>query len=430
MKRKHLILLALVAIVLGAIYLLRQETAEENSPADTLLLPEEFSSDNVYSVQLEKDGRSITLERTAKGWQVKERDGYPADYNKLRELFVALCDARAARELTLDDTQAASLELTPASGAVSVTLSDKDGKELRRLLFGKLYEKAGSAPAAADPFGMGGGMGASGRYLRLADGRSVLVSKTFSEVDSAASEWLDQEFFQVSGLKRAVLRKNGKTEWELVEQGSPAALAPTGTVPAGKEVDTGKVDSFKSAFSWLRFSDVAKAAAPGKEVPELELTDADNFVYTLRPTADKDGKCNVQIAVRYDGPVTREAGKEEKPEEKEKLDQEFAKTAPTISKRRRLSTNVFPAGPIRSIRAYWRMPNSNGTASSVKNRNRKKRRTIPPRPPRRRGENSPGGEPVRSVPAKLPGPFFFSCVYRWIFGKRACGSRSTGTTAT
>ena len=42
MKRKHLILLALVAIVLGAIYLLRQETAEENSPADTLLLPEEF----------------------------------------------------------------------------------------------------------------------------------------------------------------------------------------------------------------------------------------------------------------------------------------------------------------------------------------------------------------------------------------------------
>lgn len=158
MKRKHLILLALVAIVLGAIYLLRQETAEENSPADTLLLPEEFSSDNVYSVQLEKDGRSITLERTAKGWQVKERDGYPADYNKLRELFVALCDARAARELTLDDAQAASLELTPASGAVSVTLSDKDGKELRRLLFGKLYEKAGSAPAAADPFGMGGGM--------------------------------------------------------------------------------------------------------------------------------------------------------------------------------------------------------------------------------------------------------------------------------
>ena len=138
MKRKHLILLALVAIVLGAIYLLRQETAEENSPADTLLLPEEFSSDNVYSVQLEKDGRSITLERTAKGWQVKERDGYPADYNKLRELFVALCDARAARELTLDDAQAASLELTPASGAVSVTLSDKDGKELRRLLFGKL----------------------------------------------------------------------------------------------------------------------------------------------------------------------------------------------------------------------------------------------------------------------------------------------------
>ena len=326
MKRNHLILLALIAVVLGVIYFLRQETAEESTAADTLLLPAEFSSDNVYSVRLEKDGKSITLERSAKGWQVKERAGYPADYNKLRELFVALCDARAARELTLDDAQAASLELTPESGAVSVTLSDRDGKELRRLLFGKLYEKAGSAPAAADPFGMGGGMGASGRYLRLADGRSVLVSKTFSEVDSSVPEWLDQEFFQISGLKRAVLRKNGKTEWELVEQGSPAALAPTGTVPAGKEVDTGKVDSFKSAFSWLRFSDVAKASAPGKEVPELELTDADSFVYLLRPVAGKDGKCSVQISVRYDGPVTRKAGKDEKKEEKEKLDREFAQT--------------------------------------------------------------------------------------------------------
>lgn len=327
MKRNHLILLALIAVILGVIYFLRQETAEESAASDTLLLPEEFSSDNVYSVRLEKNGKSITLERSAKGWQVKERAGYPADYNKLRELFVALCDARAARELTLDDAQAASLELTPASGAVSVTLSGRDGRELRRILFGRLYEKAGSsAPAAADPFGMGGGMGASGRYLRLADGRSVLVSKTFSEVDSAAPEWLDQEFFQVSGLKRAILRKNGKIEWELAEQGSPATLAPTGTVPAGKEVDTGKVDSFKSAFSWLRFSDVEKASAPGKEVPELELTDADHFVYLLRPVAGKDGKCSVQIAVRYDGPVTRKAGKEEKKEEKEKLDKEFAKT--------------------------------------------------------------------------------------------------------
>ncbi len=326
MKRNHLILLALIAVILGVIYFLRQESAEESSAADALLLPEEFSSDNVYSVRLEKEGKSITLERSTNGWRVKERAGYPADYNKLRELFVALCDARAARELTLDDAQAASLKLTPASGAVSVTLSGRDGKELRRLLFGQLYEKAGSAPAAADPFGMGGGMGASGRYLRLADGRSVLVSKTFSEVDSAMPEWLDQEFFQVSGLKRAVLRKNGKTEWELVEQGSPAALAPTGAVPAGKEVDTGKVDSFKSAFSWLRFSDVEKASAPGKEVPELELTDADNFVYLLRPVAGEDGKCSVQISVRYDGPVTRKAGEDEKKEEKEKLDQEFSKT--------------------------------------------------------------------------------------------------------
>ena len=60
MKRKHLILLALIAVILGAVYFLRQESTGSSSPAETLLLPEEFSSDNIYYVQLKKNGRTIT----------------------------------------------------------------------------------------------------------------------------------------------------------------------------------------------------------------------------------------------------------------------------------------------------------------------------------------------------------------------------------
>ena len=325
MKTRHLILLIGIVIVLAVVYAVQQGSRKNNTrdPMEKReLVPADFSSDNVASVKLEHEGRTITLKQTPSGWVVAERFRYPADVSRLRDLFVSLCDARIAQRVSLTPLQETELSLTPEK-AVTLTFSDKNSQTLQRFVFGS---KHNGRQASSQPFAMGG---SSGRYLLLADGRCVLVPEDFSEVDSSLTDWLNRDFFQVSDLKHAVLKRNGKTEWELAFQNGKPVLS--GTVPAGKELDESKTSSFKSAFSWIRFQDVADpksapAATGMDKAPELLLTDSDDLLYTIRPGAGKDGKHYLRVSVIWKGEVKRKAPAGEKPEDKKRLDAEFEKT--------------------------------------------------------------------------------------------------------
>lgn len=323
MKTKHLVILVCLVIVLGVIYAIQQGARKDAGSAEFRkeLVPSDFSSDKVAVVKLERAGASVTLKQTPSGWGVAERFLYPADVSRLRDLFVKICDGRIVQELSLTPAQEKELSLTPET-AVTLTLLDAKGKELQRFVFGSEHR---GRPAAPQSFAMGGN---GGRYLRLADGRSVVVPEGFQEVDSRLTDWLNRDFFQVSDLQRAVLKRNGKTEWELNFKGGKPSLA--GAMPAGKELDESKTSSLKSAFSWIRFQDVADPkAAPETtgmdKAPELLLTDSDDLLYTIRPGAGKDGKHYLRISVAWKGEAKRNAPANEKPEDKKRLDAEFEK---------------------------------------------------------------------------------------------------------
>ena len=324
MKTKHLLILACIVIVLGIIYALQQGSRKNGSDfvERRELVPANFSSDSVVAVKLEQNGKTVTLKQTDSGWTVAERFGYPADVSRLRDLFIKLCDARIAQEISLTPVQEKELSLTPEK-SVTLTLTDKNGQTLQRFVFGSAHS---GRQSAAQPFPMGG---SSGRYLLLADGRCVVVPEGFHEVDSSLTDWLNRDFFQVSDLKRAILKRNGRTEWELNFRDGKPVLA--GTIPAGKELDESKTSSLKSAFSWIRFQDVADPkAAPADtgmdKAPELLLTDSDDLVYTIRPGAGKDGKHYLRVAVVWQGEAKRKAPANEKPEDTKRLDAEFEKT--------------------------------------------------------------------------------------------------------
>ena len=324
MKPKHLIILICIAVVLGIIYMAQQGKRKDaaGTAGSRELVPADFSSDNLAAVKLERGGKTVTLKQTGNGWAVEERYGYPADTAKLRELFVKLCDARIAQTLSLIPTQLEELSLTPEKATV-MTLTDKNVKLLQRFVFGSEH---GNRPDSAAPYGMGGG---SGRYLQLADGRNVVVPERFGEVDASLTDWLNRDFFQVSDLKRAELRRNGKSEWVLTFKDGKPVLS--GGIPANKELDETKASALKSAYSWIRFSDVADPkAAPGTtgmdKAPELLLTDGDDLVYTVRPGAGADDNYFLRVSVAWKGEAKRTAPAGEKPEDKKRLDAEFAQT--------------------------------------------------------------------------------------------------------
>lgn len=335
MKMRELWLLLAAVIVLSGFYLWRRG-ADSGSwsgsdPArQSHVLPVDFSSDRVHALQMKQGDRVVTLVRTGQGWGVQERDGYRADINSLRTLFVDLCETRVAQELTLNEGQTHELELADGA-AVELRLLGKEGQELQRLLFGKKHESESEMPA--NPFmGVGGGSVPVGRYLQLQDGRQVLVSNTFSRIDDKVTDWMDREFFRISDMRRAELRVGAQVEWEVSRGERTADLSLAGAVPDGKELDTVKLNGLKNAFSWIRYKDVAtKAEAAGLAEAfavgrQLTVEDFDGFVHAIRIAAPVAGKQYVQVEVSWQGVAVRVAAADEKAEDKEKLETDFAKS--------------------------------------------------------------------------------------------------------
>ncbi len=318
MKLKQLILLIVVAAILVIVYVVQQSGRGGTTKDKSLLLvPVDFNSDSLASVKLECGDKQVTLIQSGEGWTVAESYDYPADTNRLRSLFVKLCDARVAQTVKLTATQLDELSLTPEK-AVIMTLIDKSGTELQTFRFGMLH-------GALSEAGIGGTVG---RYMQLADGRNVVVPDRFLEVDAIRRGWLRPDFFQITNPKRVELKRAGKSEWTMIYTDGKPALE--GEIPEDKELDDNKTYTLKNAYSWPQFEDIADPKASPEvygmdKAPELLLLDGDDISYTIRPGAGSDGKYYIRISCAWVGNPQRAVKSEEKPEDRERLDAEYAK---------------------------------------------------------------------------------------------------------
>ena len=331
MKKKQLIILIVAAVLLGGIYFWQNSSRSSDwqggkGAASEFIMPD-FEFEKVYSVRLEKenDDEALTLQRGEKGWGLQERYGYPIDQSSLQTLFMDLLETKVAQRLVLNQEQLEELGL--AQGSRLMKLLDKDGKLLGQLRFGRKHERESEMPAM--PYG-GGGNIPLGRFMELDGGDYILAANTFSRVDDDMKQWLDKEFFKVSDLKKVSLRQAGELLWELSRDSKSADLSLAGEgPPEGKEIDSSKLNAVKNAFSWIRFNDVADPAAEAESIgmdqaKTLQIVDFDDFVYTLQIAALKDGKQHLQVAVSWQGETERQPGEDEKPEDKQRLDSEFA----------------------------------------------------------------------------------------------------------
>ena len=342
MNKKQLFLIFGVAIVLvGSVFMARsgrQSTWQGQATAETLL--PNFPVNDVTGLEITGKGGTVKLVRKDDGWRVAERFDYPASYSTLKEFIVKMGEMKAAQSVKVGASQYGRLNLEePGKGENSgtkVVFTGKDGKALQTLVFGKEHTKKTDDAAPANPMmgmmGGGGGSWPDGRYLLLPESnRVVLVSDSFSAVDPDPTRWLEKEFFKLTDIKDGRLTVADQEVWSVSRDSKTAELALAGPVPEGKEVDTGKLSSIKSAFGWASFTDVADPALKpeemGMDTPRTYTArDFDGFVYTVRIGKETgDGKVYVQAEAAFDGPKERTPEADEKPEDKPKKDDEFAK---------------------------------------------------------------------------------------------------------
>ncbi len=336
MKTKQLIILLAVVVVLAAIATFKNHRSnagwrESLSETATTMLPEDFDESAIYSINIKDNARSITMHRGDNGWTIADKYDYPANFKELTRFITDLTETKIAQSVPASDEQLAAMKLTDESGAVSVTLADKDGKPLKTITFGKKVEKE-SDPAKMSPqmmmYGMGGNI-PLGRYVSM-DGSTVIVANTFALVDEPIKDWFDSEFFKISDMKSATLSQNGTALWSVSRDSSSADLNLIGDIPADKELDKAKLTAIKSAFSWIRFNDVAAPNAAAKEIgmetPKvLTVIGFDDNIYKITFGSPVDGKQYIKVSINWNGATVRTPADDEKPEDKAKLDADFAK---------------------------------------------------------------------------------------------------------
>ncbi len=334
MNRKQLILIVLAGVIIGAASLLLWKKDQSGWKQATrpreLLLPG-FPVNDIAQIQIKSAAGELNLAKKEERWAVLERANFPANFNDISDLLRKLVEMKPGDPVEIGASQLGRLELLePGKGTntgTKVEFKDKTGKTAVTLLLGKKQMK--KSPGGS-PFG--GGDFPDGRYLMLgSDLQSVcLLKETFSNVEPKAESWLDKEFFKIEKIKSISLvftnatnswrmsRETETGEWKLAEPGKDETL------------DNVKASSAGSAMMNPSFNDVtlkdAKPEETGLDHPTTATLETfDGFTYTLnfgKPTADGNSY-HLRFELAFNYPNQRTPGKDEKPEDKEKLDKEF-----------------------------------------------------------------------------------------------------------
>jgi len=339
MNRKQLILLIVVGVVVGGfgLYSLktRNSSWEDSSQKLGQKVIKSFPMNDVERIAIKQSQSQLNLAKKNDVWAVQERGDYPANFETVSELLRKVWDLKIAQAVDVGASQLGRLELLPpdkgANSGTLVEFKDKAGKTVNSLLLGKKHMRE-SHGGGDSPFGGGGGGYPDGRYLMVgSDVQSVaVVSEPFSNVESKPEDWLNKDFFKVEKLKSiSITTTNATNNWKL-SRDSETNEWKLADLKTNETLDTGKISWVNNAFSSPSFSDVPTNTAPsqtGLDKPMLaKIETVDGFNYEIKAgnkvSPDKD-EYYLQMAVSGNFPKERAAGKDEKPEDKTKLDKEF-----------------------------------------------------------------------------------------------------------
>jgi hypothetical protein len=171
------------------------------------------------------------------------------------------------------------------------------------------------------------------------DPKTVLtIPDALNSVDPKPAEWLDKDFFKVEKPQTITFVSTNSTNSWKISRESESASWVLAEPKAGEAFDSNKVSSLSSALSSPSFVDVASDPAPDKTGLDQPLTVTietfDHFTYTLKiGRKSPEGDYNLGLSVTADIPAARTPGKDEKADDKTKLDKEFQEKTKTLQDR-------------------------------------------------------------------------------------------------
>lgn len=333
MNQKQFIKLLLVVLIVGGIglfaYRKNSSSWKSETTSDKKLLAN-LDVNEVSQITLKKDSDEVNLLKKNDVWVVKERNDYPANFESIRDFVQKARDAKVVQNEPIGASQLARMELVPPgkgtpSGMVA-ELKGNGGKVLGSFILGKFHVKPTETATA---WGGNEGGWPDGRFVVLTEKTDTLklISEPFRDTEAKVSGWLNKEFFHIEKPKTITsVSTNAANSWKATRESEtgPWKLVDT---KAGEDVDTNKLSNLSYIMSSAQFTDVAVNVKPEEtslDHPLLVTIDTfDNFTYTIK-IGKKPGEDHYfTMTVTANIPKERTPGKDEKPEDKDKLDKEF-----------------------------------------------------------------------------------------------------------
>jgi hypothetical protein len=328
MKKNHLLLLLAVAAVAGlaGIYFQVSQSAKWSDSKTDRTIFQKLPVNDITQIQIRSTPASVTLEKKEDEWRVAERDDYPADFAKIRDLIKRLWELKAGQEMQAGPSQFGRLKLNaPGQGTESGIAIDLTGPKkdlIASLIIGKSVDRsnANDAPATTGRF----------VYNPAVKDRVYLVSESFLSLDPVSiGSWLDKAFISPGEVKEIdqaawsnnpgwkVARKDSKDEWQL-EDPEP-----------GENLDKSfsqSLSSFAPTFVDVRPPAFSPEETGLKDPFRISLKTFDGFTYNFLLGKEGPEKTRyLQLRITADLPSARVADPNEKAENKKKNDEEFDK---------------------------------------------------------------------------------------------------------
>jgi hypothetical protein len=326
MNRKQLLILVVLVALVGGLAIVtsnRNKTSWESveKPVSGTIL-KDFPLNDVTEILIKDKDASLTLVKKDERWTVKERNHYPANFDEIGAFLRKVWDLKPAQQPKVGESQLGRLELVePGKGDKSGTLVEfkgAGGKALGALILGKKHMREGNAQ-------FGGGSFPDGRYLMIPGKLDsiALVSESFNDIEPKAVSWLAKEFFKVEKLKAVSVKAEGKEAWDLARETEGGEWKLAG-LKAEEKLEPSATGGFNFLLSSPGFTDVVAEAAELKNPVKASLETFDGFKYEVT-IAPKEGAEDylLKLAVSANLAKERTPGKDEKPEDKAKLDKEF-----------------------------------------------------------------------------------------------------------
>ncbi|MEY4387890.1 MAG: hypothetical protein RLY20_3173 [Verrucomicrobiota bacterium] len=324
------ILLALVIVVgLGGVWLNQRNNASwaGGTKSSGGLLSKLPVGEQLARVTIKQGASEVNLVKSNDTWRVAERAGYPANYAELSSAILKLRELKPVQTEQIGASQFGRLELGSNTMTV-VEFRDASGKTLDSLRLGKQQMRKGGGNPQFGGEDMGGYP--AGRWLMTGDAKdtALLVSDPLANLAPKPESWLSKDFIKVEKIKSiAVTYPVATNSWSVSrtnESGSEWTLANATT---NEVLDSSKVSGFNYALSSPSFEDVVAkpdGAAFGLDKPTvISIGTFDDLTYTFHVGTKAGDSLPLTVSVTGTFAKERIAGKDEKPEDKTRLDSEF-----------------------------------------------------------------------------------------------------------